>query len=391
MGELSRRTRRSVARAAAAVVSLLLVLSIAEVGARLVLPPQQVVEVEPAPDRPVPEALEEREQEGGIDVLLDWSGPHGLRLNPLVRATIHDHTLSRRDVVIETSSLGLRHPELGPKHPGQLRLLVLGDSITFGDYVPFDATYTAQLASLLGRSGRSVEVINAGLPGANSGDEFYRYLELRDPVAPDSVLLAMYLNDAQESQRFTARSLRAPWSESRFLSWVVNRSEALRLRLFTERAAPGVDPGWAEDFRAGRDLRSGDWRRDRDAFDFEIYNARRDFGLAWTAQAWSAVSEIVEVLERAVSARGQRFAVVLFPIRLQAETELDEVRPQIAFEAMCRDLGLACLDLLPALRAALEARRGRLYYDHCHLTEAGNAVAAETLADWLPRAGLVPR
>jgi phospholipase/lecithinase/hemolysin len=40
------------------------------------------------------------------------------------------------------------------------------------------------------------------------------------------------------------------------------------------------------------------------------------------------------------------------------------------------------VDLLPALRAS----RGQpLFYDHCHLTPAGNAIAAEQIAGLLLR------
>ena len=54
----------------------------AEGAARLLLPVQQVVEVKPSTirhSRPGP-PVEEREQERGIDVLINWSGHQGVRL-----------------------------------------------------------------------------------------------------------------------------------------------------------------------------------------------------------------------------------------------------------------------------------------------------------------------
>lgn len=379
------------ARLGLAVLSLVLALGAAELAARLLLPPAQVVEVDPVATAEVPETVVEREQEGGINVLIDWSGHHGVRLFPRVRATIRNHTLSGRTVVIETNDLGLRHPELAPGDHGEHRILVLGDSITFGDYVDREETYPTRLERMLGEAGRRVEVVNAGLPGASTRDEFYLYHEVRDAVEPDAVLLAMYLNDAQSSDTFVARALPRPWSSSRLLAWSADRLQGLRTRLLREHRAPGVDPTWAEEFRAGRALGTGEWRLDQDAFDFEIYNARNDFGLAWSEQSWAALEPIVELLARDTAARGERFGVVLFPVRLQVESELEELRPQRSFALLCRRLDLPCLDLFPALRASFRERPRALYYDHCHLNPDGNEVVASALARWLPEAGLAPR
>lgn len=389
---VSRRLRGLSVRVALAVGSLAITLAAMEVAARLVLPRPQVVELEPvAPLEVQPGPVEDREQDQGIDVLLDWSGQHGVRLRPNTRATIHDHLLSHRDVVIETDSLGLRHPELEPKRKGDFRVLVMGDSITFGDYVPFGETYPALLHERLASDGIDhLEVINAGLPGASTADEFHHYLEIRDAVQPDLVLVGMYLNDAQNSNQFYARSLPRPWSSSRFLAWVASRFERLRLKLMEDVVPPELDPDWGERFRAGRDLRSGYMFRDPAAFDFEIYNARNDFGLAWNPQAWRALRPIVRVWSLAAAERGERFTMCLLPVHLQILGTVPDDRPQREFSAMCHDLDLPCLDLRPPLREAWQRDRRTLYYDHCHMTPEGNRVVAGAIADWLRRSGLVP-
>jgi len=375
-----------------AMLSLVATVLLAEGIARLLLPVQQVVEVEPSTimrSRPGP--VEEREQEHGIDVLIDWSGHQGVRLYPGVRATIHNHTLSHRDVVIETNSLGLRHPELGPKSDDEFRVLALGDSITFGDYVPIEETYTAQLESRLDGRRPRVTVINAGLPGANTSDELYHYLEIRDAVDADLVLVGMYLNDAQNSSRFYARSLPEPFASSRFLSWLVNRVEGLRLRLWSDEVIPEIDPGWREEFRGGRRLKTGDMWNDRDAFDYEIYNASMDFGLAWNPQSWVILERIIRTLTLAARQRDQEIAAFLFPVHIQVKGNLEDFRPQASFAAMCDSIDLPCFDLVQALRADWQANHTKLYYDHCHLTPRGNAVVAAALAEWLDEEHLTPR
>ena len=380
------------ARIAIAVVSLVATVLVAEGTARLLLPVQQIVEVEavtPRSSRPGP--LEEKEQEHGIDVVIDRSGDHGVRLFPGVRATIHDHTLSNRDVVIETNSLGLRHPELGPKSDDEFRVLVLGDSITFADYVPFEETYTALLERRLSDRQPGVRVINAGLPGVGTSDELYHYLEICDAVDADLVLVGMYLNDSQTTGRFYARSLSQPYASSRFLSWLANRIEALRISLWSDDEIPEIDPDWREEFRRGRQLKTGDMWNDQDAHDFEVYNAYRDFGIAWNPKSWVILERIVRALALSARQRGAEIAVFLFPVHFQATGNLDDLRPQKSFAAMCNAIDIPCLDLVPALRADWRVVQEKLYFDHCHLTTHGNGVTADAVAAWLDAEGLIPR
>jgi lysophospholipase L1-like esterase len=277
------------------------------------------------------------------------------------------------------------------KADDEYRILVLGDSITFCDYVSFDEAVTRQLEDRLGGRVPRVVVINAGLPGASASDELYHYLEIRDAVDPDLVLVGMYLNDSQSSGIFYARSLPEPFASSRFLSWMVNRVEALRLRLWTDESLPEIDPEWAERFRDGRDLHTGDMWHSQDAFDFEIYNARDDFGLAWNPQSWVIVERITRTTVLAARERDQAVAAFLYPVHMQVKGSVEDFQPQKSFRRMCRSLDLPCLDLVPALREDWGRTGTELYFDHCHLTPSGNGVVAAALAEWLDAEGLIPK
>lgn len=69
-----------------------------------------------------------------------------------------------RSYSLTTSSQRLRHDEVGPKKPGVIRLVAIGDSVTHGWGVSRSEAYPAQLESYLKGQGKSVEVINAGVP-----------------------------------------------------------------------------------------------------------------------------------------------------------------------------------------------------------------------------------
>ena len=65
----------------------------------------------------------------------------GRRLVPNSRVIIRNHRISGRDVTMEVNSLGFRDGELpAVKSAEELRILVLGDSITWASYLPAEET-----------------------------------------------------------------------------------------------------------------------------------------------------------------------------------------------------------------------------------------------------------
>ena len=282
------RRRRLAANLTLLLGSTLVAIALCEAGARLLLPAPQTVKVHGKEDTfEAPGGFDrlDTKAEKSIDSVVLFGGPHGVRLRPNTRGEIHNHVLSGRDVVIEVNSLGLRYAELGPKAPDEFRVLVLGDSITFGDFVLENETWTRQMESLTVGRKKTVRFVNAGLPGAGTAEELALFREIGERVKPDLVLLGMYLNDAQSGSLFFTKKLPDPWAKSRFLTWFADRFQLLDSRFF-RNAFPGeIDPRWRETFRAGRALKTGDMFGTRDGFDFEIYNAYMDFGLGWNPTA----------------------------------------------------------------------------------------------------------
>ncbi len=373
--------------------STLVALALCEVGARLLLPAPQTVKVEEKQDTyDAPKSFErlETRADKSIDTVVLFGGPHGVRLRPNTRGEIHHHVLSDRDVVIEVDSLGLRYSELGPKSPDEFRVLVLGDSITFGDFVVEGETWTRQMEALTAGRKRVVRFINAGLPGAGTAEELTLFREIGERVKPDLVLVGMYLNDAQSGSLFFTKKLPGPWAKSRFLTWLSDRFQLLDTRFF-RNALPGeIDPLWRETFRAGRTLKSGDMFGTRDGFDFEIYNAYMDFGLGWNSKAWKIIETITAALRDAVSAQDARLAVLLFPVHIQVMGTVQRFEPQESCRGMCARLHIPFDDPLPTLRRTWQSNHEKLFYDHCHYTPMGYAVLARQAVDFLDSEKLIP-
>jgi lysophospholipase L1-like esterase len=381
-----------------ATVSILLSLVVCEVVARQLIPPQMTVKataVSKTPSQVAEKAVSG--DDGSIMGVIDWSNSaeRGVRLYPNVTATIHNHTLSKQDVTIRVNSLGLRGANIGPKQPGEFRILNIGDSITFGDYVDESLTIPALLQEGLRAAGKqTVVVLNAGLPGATGADEFYHYLELAESVQPDIVLVGAYLNDAQESGKFYVRTLRFPFNVSRFLTWTFQRFQLLAPdKLFSGRKYENIETSWREKFRNGRKLVSGDQLGSRIGFDFEIYNAPNDFGLAWNPESWTRMRELYRAFAEIARRNGSQLAMHLFPVRMQvyAQESILDTTPQKAFLDICRDFDVQCYDLLPPLRELAQSgmKSNDMYYDHCHFKAEANKAVADSLAQWLLQKGLL--
>jgi len=97
-----------------------------------------------------------------------------------------------RGVPITTNAYGLRDVEIAvPKPSGTYRILMVGDSFVFGQGVPqLSQTIPKQLeAKLAGAAERRVEVINFGVCGLNTFQEFMMYVQQGRRFEPDLVLL----------------------------------------------------------------------------------------------------------------------------------------------------------------------------------------------------------
>jgi len=156
------------------------------------------------------------------------------------------------------NSDGLRDDEVEvPAPSGELRILALGDSFTFGQGVASEDCFPVQLERELqescgsggsGGSGR-IRVINAGKAAANTDWEF-RYLESRGArYEPDLVLIQFYANDVEareyaidpaggETQRTWMSPINRLFSRSYILFFLRDHFdravEAVRRRFFSD-------------------------------------------------------------------------------------------------------------------------------------------------------------
>lgn len=213
--------------------------------------------------------------EVGARVVFDRNGLHyGIEMWKYARllkrqsanaAIGHEHVpngrarLMRADVRI--NSQGLRSPEASARpQAGVRRVLVLGDSMTFGWGVEEQDTYARALERLLNVSGNGrYEVINAGVGNYNTSQEVAWFVERGVAYEPHEVVLGFYINDAEPTPRKVDN-----WLASRSYLYVLAASmwDALQRKAGVEKSYVDYygdlyrdeNPGWRQCQKALQEL-----------------------------------------------------------------------------------------------------------------------------------------
>ena len=127
--------------------------------------------------------------------------PWGLRYNePGVR---YRHKSADMTTYFEINAHGMRADRdiAYLKRPGLQRILSLGDSYTIGYEVDGDATFSMVLEQVLRRAGYDVEVLNAGVSGFSTAEEYLYLKRELFRYEPDIVVLSFVGNDFVDNLR----------------------------------------------------------------------------------------------------------------------------------------------------------------------------------------------
>jgi lysophospholipase L1-like esterase len=258
---------------------------------------------------------------------------------------------------VQTNELGFRdnRPRVAAKQPGEFRIVVLGDSFTFGPGVEYEHLYTSLLRSRLARAHPEVSVINLAVEGYN----IMQYQAVLEEVAlklqPDLLVLAMFpvndfeLGDYENHRRIAAGAEpHLPW----YLSLYSYRAYLYRVPDLAAKALHRVLPATEK------------------APD----------------QGWELNVAALKEIHAVAQGRSLPLAVALLPHTKGLETQ----RAIFArVKAVCEAERLDCLDLLEVVQG-LGVRDGALVLnaidshpnDEYHRIIA--AQLAPRLAPWLP-------
>jgi GDSL-like Lipase/Acylhydrolase family len=259
------------------------------------------------------------------------------------------------------NSRGFRGGEVGPRRPGVVRVIVLGDSFTEGQGVKEPDTYARVLERLLNaeRPG-GFEVVNCGRRGTDF-PELYGVFEEALALGPDVLVYAMVLNDAARSPEFQAR-------QSYLNDWILDRGRMLegkpfpQMGPFDSRLSAFVHDRY-ESWRVGRD--TARWYLD-------MYDAPN-------RQGWERTQGYIREMQRRVREQGGAMLLAWWPLMVSLEGRDPFAGPAETVARFCVAAGIPRHDLRPALAG----RKTESLWVHpvdMHPNETAHRLAAESLA-----------
>jgi len=261
-----------------------------------------------------------------------------------------------------TNPLGFRDRALDPA--ADRRVLVLGDSVSWGHGVPLESIYPILLEDRLNASGAGrVDVVNTGVPGYSTFQQL-RLLERRGlRLRPDLVLLQFCLNDVVE----------------RYTTVAEFGGAGVFLGVDTRRAIPGL-VGWlVRNSRAYAALAESVAARDRRRAEYRVQGLARDALGEPLESAWVTALAEIESIHALAGRHGVPLLIAIAPYRFQLADPDGSRQPQERLLAFARARGVPAVDLLPTFAAAMPATGSSLFLDASHFSAAGHTLAAEAL------------
>ncbi|HAT13413.1 MAG TPA: hypothetical protein DCS91_07425 [Microcoleaceae bacterium UBA11344] len=298
---------------------------------------------------------------------------------------------------IAVSSPGNRGPVIPiKKAPGELRILGMGDSTTFGTGIAAEDTWPAQLATVFHKNGTKATYINSALEGYTLKEINTVYRNLWSQYQPDLVILAVDNNLVsmtwfrRDDKSVTANPYLQPIAKSKLAglknqfqilatpSWL--KINAQKCLYFLGLANNNLKP----DVPLGATLALG-WQQ-------------ADLPPDVTERAWKQFETDLSVLRDSVAADGHSLAVVYLPPRFMAfdgfsDNEQQVPRQRLTMDAgkrlgeISKSLGLPYVDSTKGVqegRSQIAQKEGRfapmyIKFDTVHLDKDGHKAVAEDL------------
>ena len=298
-------------------------------------------------------------------------------------------------VPININSKGLRDDEVDFEKPeNAYRVLVVGDSFTFGSGVSSEHTYSNQLEEMLNRrqTGKTWQVVNSGISGYGTLQEYAFWEEEGWKYEPDFLILQFLANNdltdnlypfsrvVQEGQVHFKADVKTPSLLKGAKSILRSYSHTYRFlgdRYHLIRIQLGLEPffaGWSDLY----DLAPSE----------EI------------SKAWKVTEDYLYKMSTSAHARQVDFLVINAPPKFIVDDEQwqayldayakksDAVDWDLAsqqLQAICARFQIPLLDLTPYFRA-LEEPLNYYHQHNGHWNEKGHHLVAQWVHDYLNQA-----
>lgn len=310
--------------------------------------------------------------ETSAEFLIDYSSGKR-RLVPNTEVVIRNHFISQEDVPVSVNSSGFRDSEITSKQKNELRIIVLGDSVTIADYLPAKETYVEIAESGLNSHfpKKKIELINTGVGNIGTQEQLEILKERGLATQPDVVLLAFYLNDSRPPWGFSGEIGNRGWLRKRSLL-----AETL-YRVLKEKDFEQEKGEWLKWIPLQETL---DWRHSKEDFQSLVQAANFDWGAAWQKESWKGVDGNLQELTALAKEHSFTPLAIILPVSFQVKADFVDRTPQDAFLKLAQAHKIPTLDLLPILR---KEQKEQIFYDQCHLNRFGNVIVGNSVEAFL--------
>jgi len=315
----------------------------------------------------------------------------------MANADYYDINIPNRPYRVVSNNVGIRRKtDISPKKPDDMfRVYCLGDSYTFGPFVPNEGTYPAILEKLLAKRHPDMkfEVLNGGMPGYFMRQEADLFISKGFKSDPDLVILQVLDNDVPGymmgqyqyprpgnatggiagslknifragSERFAIFKL----AREALLRWVAWRG-GVQIRPRNNQPENQVNGGEG-------DVVNPDQKRDRSAL--SLWTDREKLGMLENLQKQNEAD--FDKLVKFVNEKGIPLMVVYFPTQRALEWGRDGTDRAVEYYiAQTKKRKLEFLDLTPNFAQASDIRPLYLWPWNGHLSLLGAHAAARAV------------
>lgn len=262
----------------------------------------------------------------------------------------------------EINAFGFRDKKYRLRKENSLRIIFIGDSLTYGWNIALENTYHKHLERLFHSSGYDVDVMGMGMVGYNTEQEYYLIREKALVFEPDMIVLQITMNDFerilgiktyQEGQNLTLipyhdYSIPFMMKKTKLTASLMKHSHLFKFI--------NLKLSW---------LKS---ENDPDYLPQEVF-------LLGEENSFKYFKKINKLLDR----RGIRFVGAVFPFR-----QLEDVYPYTSLHQRLqhefKEMGAPCLDLHSALNGE---RREDFWGSRLHPNAQGYEAASRAIFEFL--------
>ncbi len=303
-------------------------------------------------------------------------------------------------VTYSVNSKGLRDSEYNyTKSLEKKRIIALGDSFQFGHGVEQNETYTELMEKMLNDEGKSIEILNFGIPGYGTGQEL-EYLKTEGlKYRPDIIILSFFTEDLFDNlHESCTRYVRDGYLVDNATS--EERTATFKIKLFLNQDVQSycfLKNSYLKLPEAKKKY-SGRIGIEGTAVESMQKNETEQIKRAWT----KTNLQIVRLSETA-KANNASLVIVVIPHQVQVDTDIwngvkkeynlnendyDQSLPSQEIKELGSKLGITVVDLLPGLTE--ENNKKKLYYPiDGHFNREGQKTASEIAYNELKKSGII--